>query len=110
MGEAVATGPVRTLRTLLSIGVVDPFFVRTADNPVGNYGGAHSMFIEEARYLGVDRRVKANVVVVGAPTPQKICITAFAEENGNSDLTRPFRRRSVQGDGGGGIAAKSALR
>ena len=37
--EAVAASPVRTLRAGLSFGVVDAFFVRAADEAVGDDQG-----------------------------------------------------------------------
>ncbi len=93
--EAIAAGPVGTLGTLLSLRVINPFFMWAADNSVGNDHRAYTMFLDEAQDLGIDRMVEAHIAVFQRPALQKIGFRSFAEKNGNGHLARSFSRWSV---------------
>ena len=48
MGEAVASGPIGTLRARRALWIVHTFFVRASDNPLSDDSGARCVRLEEA--------------------------------------------------------------
>ena len=90
MGEAVASGPIRTLRARSALWVVHAFFVRAADNLVGHDSGAGSVRLEEGQNLLTDGEILAYVqVVIGEPALEKIWVVL-------SDHFKSGQRLSLQ--------------
>jgi hypothetical protein len=110
VGEAVAAGPIRTVRTLLPVRIVDTLLMWATDDAICYHHRAHPMLFDETQDLRVDGGIEAHVVLYGKPAPQNIRFGTFAQKNGNSYLTRPLSSRPVQGYSGDGISLKSALR
>jgi len=79
--EAVASGPIGTVRARSSFRVIRAFFVLAADNAVGHNCGAGSVRLEEGQYLLTDGGIKAHVqVALGEPALEKIRLVIFGED------------------------------
>jgi hypothetical protein len=85
-GKAVATGPVRALRAGFSLGVVNAFFVRAADEAVGNDHGLGSVLFEEGHNLLADGGVVAYVRIFGKPAFQWVWLVPLVAHDADNDL------------------------
>ena len=108
MRESVTPGPIGTLRTRSSFRVVCSFFVRAADNPVGDHSGAGCVRLEEGQNLFTDGEIMAYVyVALGEPAVESVRLVSFSENHTHDDFGGQFVVRSVEGYCGNRVAAKS---
>ena len=83
--EAVASGPIGTLRARSSFWVIRAFFMRAANNPVGHHGGTGLVGLEEGQNLLTDGGIIAHIqVALGEPAPENIRLVTFGEEASES--------------------------
>ncbi len=106
--EAVASGPIGTLRARSSFRVIRAFFVRAADNAVGHNCGAGGVRLEEGQYLLTNGGITADVqVALGEPAFEKIRLVIFGEDHAHHNLGGQRVVRSVEGHGSNRVAAKT---
>ncbi|SRR6266436_5693968 len=105
--EAITPSPVGALRAGFSLGVVDAFFVRTADETVGNDHGLGGVLLEEGENLRANGEVGTDVGILGEPTFKRVRFAAFVAHDGGNDFCSEFGRWTVEGDGGDRKAPKA---
>lgn len=108
-GETVAPSPVGTLGARFSLGVVDAFFVRAADETVGDDYGLGGVLFEEGEDLLSNGVIGAHVGIFAEPAFKGVGLLAFVTHDGNNDFRSEFGRWAVEGDGSDRIAAKALL-
>ena len=108
VGEAVASGPIETLRARPALWIVHTFFVRAPNNPLSHHSGARCVRLEEGQNLFANLEILAYVyVALGKPALEKIWVATFPKEHTHYDLGSQFIVGSVEGNRGDGIASKS---
>ena len=106
---AVTASPVGTLRAGFSFGVVDAFFVRAADDAVGNYNRPNVLCFDECSDLFSDDRIQTYIGFLREPAFERIGITVFISEDANCNFRGGLYGRSIESDGRNRISAKSVL-
>jgi hypothetical protein len=100
--EAIAASPVRALRAGFSLWVVDAFFVRAADEAVGDDHRLGGVLFEEGENLLANGGVGTDVGILGEPTFKRVRLAALVTHDGNNDLGGEI-------GGGGGWPGRSRL-
>jgi hypothetical protein len=108
-GEAVASGPVGAPRAGFSLGVVDAFFVRAADEAVGDDHGLGGMLFEEGENLLANVRVVAHIGIFGEPTFEWVRLMTLIAHDADNDLRRESGGWPIESDSGGRITVKTLL-
>ena len=81
--------------------------MRAADNPVGHYGGARCVRLEEGENLLTNGGIMTHVqIALRDPAPENIRFVTFSEDNADGNLGGQPVIGSVEGHGGDGVAAK----
>ena len=92
-----------------SFGVVDAFFVRTADDAVCNYNRLNALCFDECSDLFSDDGIQTYIGFLREPSFERIGFTVFISEDANCDFSGGLYGRPIEGDGRNRISAKSLL-
>jgi hypothetical protein len=91
-----------------SFWVIRALLMRAADNPVGHYGGAGCVRLDEGQNLLTDGGIMTHVqIALREPALESIRLVTFSEDNADGNLAGQFVVGPVEGHGGDGVAAKS---
>lgn len=105
--KAVASRPIGTPRARSPQRVIYAFFMRAAENPVGYYGGARCVSLEERQNLLTDGRVIAYVrLALGEPALENIRFVPLGQEDADNDLGGQLVIGPVEGHNGNWVASK----
>ena len=97
-GPAIAVGPEWTLRTILSVGVIDPLLVRAAYNSIRHDDRLGSMIPHEPEDIASNGRIGPNVALLGEPAFQCSRLRTLRIQNRNRDFARAFVIGTVERD------------
>jgi hypothetical protein len=106
----VAVRPVRALWAHLSVRIIDPLFVRAANDPVGHHDGLGAMRLQEAKDFFSYARVCPNVAFFGEPTLHDPRLGLRSIHDPNRDLAGSLVIGTVESDRRDRIASKAAPR
>jgi len=106
---AVTASPVGTLWTGFSFGVVDAFFVRTADDAVCNYNRPNFLCFDECSDLFSDDRIRTYIRILRDPAFKRIGFEVLLFEDANCDFRGGLCSRPVEGYGRNRVSAESLL-
>jgi hypothetical protein len=105
--EAVAAGPIRTLRTGGSVRIVNAFFMGTADDAVGNHSRAGSVRLEEGHDLLADSGITTHIqLAIGKPALEKIRFVIVGKNDADGDFGSHFVGRAIEGQNCNGVTLK----
>ena len=90
-----------------SFGVIDAFFVRTADDAVCNYNRLNVLCFDECSDLFSDDGIQTYIGFLREPSFVRIGITVFISEDANCDFSGGLYGRSIEGDGRNRVACDS---
>jgi hypothetical protein len=106
---AVTASPVGTLWAGISFGVVDAFFVRAADDAVGNYDRPNVLCFDECSDLFSDDGIQTYIGFLREPAFERIGFEVFLFEDADCDFRGGLCSRPVEGYGRDRVSAESPL-
>ena len=104
-----AAGPVRAAWTRSTLGIVDAFFVRTAEDSRTEDHRADRMLLKEGKHLLANQVVIADIADFRDPLLHLAGIAAFAMNDADRYLRRADAIRSVERGRADGIALKATI-
>ena len=108
-GETVAPRPVGALRAGFSLGVVDAFFVRAADEAIGDDHGLGGVLFEEGDNVLANGEVVAYVGIFGKPAFEWIRLVTLAAHDADNDLRGKSGCWPIESDSSDRVALKALL-
>ena len=87
------------MRAGFSFGVVDAFFVRAADDAVGNYNRPNVLCFDECSDLFSDHGIQTYIGFLTEPAFERIGFEVFLFEDANCDFRGGLCSRPVEGYG-----------
>jgi len=109
VSEAVAPRPVGAARAGLSLGVIYAFFVRAADQPIGDNHGLGGVLFEERKNLIANVGIVAHIGIFAEPTFESVGILTLVAHEGNNYLRGKVGSWPIECDRSDRIAPKSLL-
>ncbi len=106
-GPAIAVRPEWALGADLSVGVIDPLFMRAAYDSIRHHDGFDSVILQEPQDAGSDGRICPSVSLLGEQALH-YRIGAVRDNNPNRDFAGAFVVGTVERDGRGREATKAA--
>ena len=106
---AVTASPVGTLWAGFSFGVIDSFFVRTADDAVCNYNRPNSLCFDECSDQLSDTDIRTYIGILREPALKRIGFEVFLFEDADCDFRGGFYSRPVEGYGRDRVSTESLL-
>jgi hypothetical protein len=107
--EPVATGPVGAPWTGFSLGVINAFFVRAANEAIGGDHGPNAVLFEESENLLADRRVAAHVGIFRKPAFERVRILTLVAHDADDYLRNKSCGWPIESDGSDRVALKALL-
>src|SRR5713226_7368252 len=98
-GEAVASGPVGTLRAGFSVGIVDAFFVWAPDDSVSDNDRLDAVLFYQRDNLLANIGVLARVHVLREPAFEWLSNLAIVTKDGDNDLGGELGSRTIEAYG-----------
>jgi len=105
----VAASPIRALGARCAFGVIDPLFVRTTDDGLGNHNGFDGMRFDKCYDLLANLVVRSYVATLGEPLFERIGLAVFLFEDSNDNFRCQLCGGTVERNGRCRISAKSFL-
>ena len=96
------------MRALLAFGVVNPFFMGTADDAVRHDDRLNRVLADERQNLRLDSRFVTDIAV-GEPPLHMVRVFTLTQKNTDRDLAGVVGVGTVKRNGRDRVSAKSAL-
>ncbi len=109
-GPAITPRPERTLRTYLTVRVVDALLMGTANDSVGHDRRLHSVLLQEGGYLAPNGWTGSNILVFRIPSLDHLRLGALSVHDPHGDLGGPNVCWAVESNGRCWIATKATTR